>query len=447
MISARPILLRLLVLALLALVLPLSGCGTQSAASGASPLRIWYSTDDPVERHWIQELVRLFDKAHPTVPVRLTVYSFEDINTKLQLALSAGNPPDLAYVTPRGPGIPVYVQNHQLRDLTVAARTYHWATRLRPGLLAQYNAPFAFLGGRRGHVVAVPMALAAVGVLYNRQLLARLHLAVPHSLTQFTADLARAKAAGYTALGMGNADGWLGDDWYLTLVNSLIRPSSLRSEEQLDPHFSFRRSPFLTAGHTIQHWAQAGYYTNNFGGLDAQEGVDLFFRGHTLFQLVSSSQNAQINQDEQQTRLPLGIFAIPAAYGGTVMPQSGYEGWVVPAAGHNTTAAVTFINYVLSPSVARFLLHQALLPAAQMNAVSGSTLTWQQQYLRALDRSQPGVYLDAAPVPNLNATMEANVQLLLQGYEGPQFLTKSLQEDYASHGSRGGSTARIDGEF
>jgi hypothetical protein len=43
--------------------------------------------------------------------------------------------------------------------------------------------------------------------------------------------------------------------------------------------------------------------------------------------------------------------------------------------------------------------------------------------------------------------MEANVQLLLQGYEAPAFLVKSLQEVYASHGKHGGSTARIDGEY
>jgi hypothetical protein len=71
---------------------------------------------------------------------------------------------------------------------------------------------------------------------------------------------------------------------------------------------------------------------------------------------------------------------------------------------------------------------------------------WQESYLRALATSQRGIYIDAAPITNLNATMEANVQLLLQNYEPPQFLVKSLQEVYTSHGNRG-SAARIDGEF
>jgi raffinose/stachyose/melibiose transport system substrate-binding protein len=433
--------------ALLVASLLLSSCaGEQSAGHAPATLRIWYSTDDPVERQWTKELVRRFEAADPSIPVRLTDYSFEDLNSKLQLALSAGNPPDLAYVTPRGPGIPAYVAAHELRDLTPEVRKYRWANRLRPGLLTQYNFPFSFLGAQRGHVVAAPMALAAVGILYNKTLLARLHLSIPTSLPAFESALARARAAGYTPLGMGNADGWLGDDWYLTLVNALVRPSSLQAEQRLAPGFSFRRPAFLTAARTLQRWANLGYFTQDFGGLDAQEGVDLFFHGKTLFQLVSSSEDSQIRQDQRQTGLPIGIFAFPGPQGGGVMPQSGYEGWVVPAASRHAQEAIAFLNFVLTRPTAAFLLQQGALPAYRLASTAGVQAAWQREYVRALNSTQPGVYLDAAPVANLNATMEANVQLLLQGYETPQFLVKSLQEDYASRG-KSGSTARIDGEF
>lgn len=134
------------------------------------------------------------------------------------------------------------------------------------------------------------------------------------------------------------------------------------------------------------------------------------------------------------------------------MPVSGYLGWVVPVATQHPDLAISFIDSLLAPATPRLLAHNGVLPAHSPGmAGSGSTAqgapSWQRQYARALNSSQPGVYLDAAPVSNLNATMEANVQLLLQGYEPPSFLVKSLQEVYASHGNRGGSTARIDGEF
>lgn len=134
------------------------------------------------------------------------------------------------------------------------------------------------------------------------------------------------------------------------------------------------------------------------------------------------------------------------------MPLSGYEGWIVPAQSQHPQEAIAFIDYLLSPSVARFLLRQGVLPAhnttrdALLQTPIVRTRPWQYDYLQSLVGAQPGVYLDAAPVANLNATMEANVQLLLQGYEAPEFLVKSLQEVYASRGKRG-SSGRIDGEF
>lgn len=436
----------IVVTACLLLAALVSGCGAAQGAQSATTLTVWYSTDDPVERVWSQHLARSFNASHPTIHVRLVDYSFEDLNTKLQLALSGGNPPDLAYVTPRGPGIPAYVGAHRLLDLTSAARAHGWAARLRPGLLADYNRPFPFYGGRRGEIVGVPTALAAVGVLYNERLLAQLHLAVPRSLSAFQTALARAARAGYTPIGIGNGDGWLGDDWYLTLVNALLPRSALAPEQVLAPGFSFHRPPFLAAGRLLQTWSKANYLTPDFGGLDAQEGVDQFFRGKTLFQLISSSENAQILHDQQQTGLPIGVFAFPRSSGGGTVPVSGYLGWVVPAASHHPQQAIDFITSLLSPPITRFLLRRGVLPAARGSDSMTGLPGWQQQYLHALDTAEAGIYLDAAPIPNINATMEANVQLLLQGYELPSSLVNSLQEAYSTHGNRG-STSRIDGEF
>jgi raffinose/stachyose/melibiose transport system substrate-binding protein len=437
-------LLSRLVIALCLIPLIATGCGTQAAA-GTVTLRVWYSSDDPVERAWAQELARHYEAAHPETQVRLTVYSFEDINTKLQLALSAGDPPDLAYVTPRGPGIPAYVGARKLLDLTRAAAANRWASRLQPGLLAAYNLPFSYLGIPRGHIVAVPTSLAAVAILYNRALLNRLGLAVPDSISAFARAASRAAAAGYTPIGIGNGDGWLGDDWYLSLVNALVPHAELESEQRLRSSFSFLRTPYVRAGTYLQRWVGNGWLTPNFGGLDAQEGLDLFFRGKTLFQLISSSEDAQVLRDEQRTHLPIGIFAFPGETSARVMPVSGYLGWVVPGASEHQAQAISFIDSLLTPSTAGFLLRNGLIPA-HAKVASRQAPSWQREYLQALATARPGVYLDAAPIANLNATMEANVELLLLGYEKPTFLVKSLQEVYASHGNRG-STARIDGEF
>jgi ABC-type glycerol-3-phosphate transport system substrate-binding protein len=199
----------------------------------------------------------------------------------------------------------------------------------------------------------------------------------------------------------------------------------------------------------LQRWSDRGYFTPHFGGIDAQDSVSVFFEGHTAMQLISSTQNGQVTNLARQTRIPVGVFAFPSAdaHHAPVLPQSGYAGWAVPRAGHQPALAAAFITQMLSGSTARQLGAHGLLPARPLSpAETRSLLGFQQDYLRALRVATPGVYLDGAPVPNLNATMEANVQLLLQHFETPSFLTHSLQLVYDSHGAKASST-RTDGEF
>ena len=264
----------------------------QTAAS--TTLRIWYGTDDPTEAPVMQALANRFQAAHPGVTVRLSTYTLEDINTKLQLALASGNAPDLIYTTPRGPGLPAYVRAGDLLDLAAVARKDNWAGRLRPGLLASYNDLLSPTGRAGGHVYGAPYMMAIVGVLYNKTIFSQLHLAIPTSLAAFEADCARAKAAGLIPIGLGNADGWVGDDRYLTLVNAMTGPASLVPEQRLDPHFRFSGAAFLQAGALLQHWATAQYFTPEFGGLDSQDGMNAFFQGKTAMALISSTENGQI---------------------------------------------------------------------------------------------------------------------------------------------------------
>jgi raffinose/stachyose/melibiose transport system substrate-binding protein len=418
-------------------------------AASTSTLRIWYGTDDPTESPLAHRLADQFQAAHRGVEIQLTTFSLDDINTKLQLALSAGTPPDLIYTTPRGPGLPAYVRAGKLLDITAAARQGHWANELPGGLLSAYNDGIMPTGRANGHVYGVPSVLAAVAVLYNKQIFARLHLSVPTSVAALTTDAAKVKAAGLVPFGLGNADGWLGDDWYLTLVNAQTGPGPLRPELQLEPHFNFGQPAFHNAAATLLAWDNRGYFTPQFGGLDAQDSITAFFDGKTAMQLVSSTENGQIAALAQQTRIPIGVFAFPSdnARQAPVMPQSGYEGWAIPRAGHQPALAEQFISFMLSDGVARQLAAHGLLPVRPLSTKERAALSsFDQEYFAALQQATPGVYLDGAPVPNLNATMEANIQLLLQHFEPPTFLSRALQQVYTSHGTIATST-RTDGEF
>ena len=444
-------------LAIVLAVVVVVGLAAYRNNSTASPttVHVWYETDDPVEQAWAQHLAGLFNQTHKSVKADMKVWSYDDFNPKMQLALGAGTPPDLAYATPRMCAIPLYVQSKKLANLTSYARQYHWAQQLRPGLLQDYNSPFALYATQKYGVqpknvpvYAVPDAMAAVGMMYNVKLLHRLHLGIPKSLSQLEHDIAVTKKAGYTPLGLGNADGWLGDDWYQTLANTQYTYADLERELRVDPHFKFQRPAFVAMARLLDSWK--GDFTHDFAGLDAQDGVVSFFKGKTLFQLISSTENAQIQSLQRQTHLPINVFPFPGATTKSmpVMAQSGYEGWIIPKAGHNEKAAIEFINWVLQPAAKKFLLAQGVLPSEPTTAAQGTT-GWQKSYLQGLNKSRAGVFLDAAPILNLNATMEANVSLLLynQQIETPQFLPHAMQIVYNSLGKKHGQIPDIDCEF
>ena len=423
------------------------GASLHGRVAASTTLRIWYGTDDPTEQELAQTLARRFEATHQGVGVQLRTYNLDDLNGRMALALSAGAPPDLLYTTPRGPGLAAYVRAGQLTNLSPTGRKGGWAARLRPGLLVDYNRLLAANSGVAGHVYAVPYAMAAVGVLYNKALFRRLGLRAPRTLAELETINSRVKRAGLTPIGLGNADGWVGDDWYLTLVNARTGPAPLAPALRPDPRFSFQGRPFRDAAAMLQRWVRSGYYTRGFDGLDAQDSMEAFFEGHTAMQLVSSTENGQILSLARENKTPVGIFPFPSTRAGhPIMPQSGYAGWAIPRASAHPALAALFIDQALSPETAALLLSHGLLPAHAVDRAAHASAPFQQDFLRALDTATPGVYLDAAPIPNLNATMEANIQLLLAGRLSPDALVSRLQTTYASGGARATST-RTDGEF
>jgi len=428
---------------------------THSGAAATTTLRIWYGSDDPTEQAWAQRVAAQFAAAHPAIKVQFSFYSLDDMNDKTQLALNAANPPDLIYSPPRGPGLPSYVRAGRLLDLSADASRLGWAAQLRPGLLSSYNDLLDANGtaAGAGHIYAVPYLLAADAVLYNEDIFDKLHLQVPRTQAQFAALLPLLKQAGYIPLGLGNQDAWTGDAWYLALLNAQVGPAALRPALHLAPSFSFTKPPFQQAAATLQSWVQAGYFTPQFGGMDPQDAVEDFFdNGHTAMQLVSSTEASQILsswRDDDSKAKHIGVFAFPAARSGQapVMVQDGYSGWAVPRAAHNPTAAASFISAMLSTATMQVLLAQGLVPAHELTASTApAAAPFQQDWLQALATATPGVYVDAAPIPNFLATMEAQIQQLLAGKESPASMASALQQTYATRG-RNAPFTDTDGEF
>jgi ABC-type glycerol-3-phosphate transport system substrate-binding protein len=116
--------------------------------------------------------------------------------------------------------------------------------------------------------------------------------------------------------------------------------------------------------------------------------------------------------------------------------------------GSDDPAEQSWVRQVVQRFGARYPTVQVTLSFYDLDDLISSALTavlFQRAFLAALATATPGVYVDAAPIPNFLATMEAHLQLLLKGRETPHTLTQRLQDVYASRG-RTATFTRTDGE-
>lgn len=61
-------------------------------------VRFWHFWSEPRQRAVVDSLVTAFEREHPEIDVRVTILSWGDGKTKLQVAFNAGTPPDLVHL-------------------------------------------------------------------------------------------------------------------------------------------------------------------------------------------------------------------------------------------------------------------------------------------------------------------------------------------------------------
>ena len=176
---------RLLVLALTACMLggTLAGCGssgeTGSASSEAAASSessdekevsmdmIWWT--DGNETVAMQKLIDEYHELHPNITINIQEIAYDDLNTKLQMAIAGGEAPALS----RGTETTI----SKLHDSMVNLADYTDADTLSEQFLDSVN----YLYKSDGQLVALPTEVTANGLVYNKTAFEAAGVAVPDS--------------------------------------------------------------------------------------------------------------------------------------------------------------------------------------------------------------------------------------------------------------------------
>jgi raffinose/stachyose/melibiose transport system substrate-binding protein len=266
---------------------------------------------------------------------------------------------------------------------------------------------------------------------YNRALLKRIGASVPKTLNDFSADLAKAKAAGITPIAMGNVEQVGMTTPLFSAMNALGSHKTITNiiYSHGSSKISQPSSGFPQAVRTLSSWADKGYFTSDFGGVAVADAAQSFVDGKALFHFdYSGSLPLKPGQAKE-----FGSFLLPRNDGKpAVATLASSTNFSVSAKCAHPDAAAAFLDFAASPAAAQIATNLGTDPMLDPHVkVSGSDPLFANDIanINAVVAHDTGVaYLDWA-TPTLLQTLEVKMQDLFAGKTDVSGVVSAVQAD------------------
>jgi raffinose/stachyose/melibiose transport system substrate-binding protein len=350
---------------------PAAPAATQAPPATAAPkepivFKLWWLGTTDYDIATVGLLLDAFTKTNPNVKIDTTFMSWDDFTNAMPAALSAGNPPDLAFGDPTAPNTPNYVKAGQLVDLTDIARQRGWEARLSPGVMNFYSP----LYGDRTY--AIPLMSALRGFFYNKTIMQEIGGEVPQTVDELEALFDKAKAAGYTPVLMGNADKYGSDVLWQSLFFQYLGAAGKMEEFKAG---TFLRKPGVPWGGEEMRqamtrflsWRDKGYINPDFASLVTEDTHTLFGQGKSFGAVLGVNEVGRIL--EAKPDFEVGFFNFPPLGAKTPAYAISDPGAVLilPKDGKHRDVAIALIDFLLSEKAGVILANQGFVPAHKIN--------------------------------------------------------------------------------
>jgi raffinose/stachyose/melibiose transport system substrate-binding protein len=423
-----------------AVLLALAGgaVGAQKAPSAAKArhasvtLLVWDQEVRGGQNASMKALNAAFQKKHPDIKINRVAKSFTDLQATLKLAASGPNPPDVVEANNGYAAMGPLVKANLLLSLNKYAAKYGWRSRYSTGILRmnQFTADAKNFG--TGNLYGLPMTGEVVGVYYNKAKLRKLGLKVPATFQAFQQALTKAKAAGETPIQFGNLDKWPGIHEFEELMLQNVSKTYARNFVfgTGGGKTSFQAKGTVAAATMLQTWANNGFFTNGYAGLDYNGSWQGFGKGNGVFLITGSWETADLKKALGKN---VGFFLLPAPKGKPLATLGG-EGlpWAISTKTGNADAAATYLNFITSNSSMQVVANNGQLTSskARVRFPAGLDTEVANAWTKANRQDAIVPYLDWA-TPTMYDTITAAIQELMGGKTTPSSFTKTVQSDYS----------------
>lgn len=377
----------------------------------------------------LKKLDALFMKANPDVTIKHVSKSYADLVKTDELQLSGSNPPDVTHVNQGLGDLGQLVKKKLLAPLDAYAARYGWGKRQSAQLLTIDGraTPEGKIGS--GKLYGISTTGDWVGVFYNKAEMKALGLGVPKTLADFEKALAKAKAAGKTPIAFGNLDKWPGIHEFQSVLMAVAPPAQVGNTIFGKPGSKWSTAAVIKAAATVQKWANAGYYSDGFGGLGYEDATKKFQQGGALFTITGTWKTGDM---AKTLGSKVGLMLLPSARAGAASGAlaSGGLAWAIPSKAKDKDLSAKYIDFITSPAAAKVIQAAGDVPAIVVKGGAGGVRGDALKGWASLSKSGAMAgYMDWA-TPTFYDTVTAAVQELMAGKLTPAAFAKKLDADY-----------------
>ena len=311
--------MRKLMYALMGVMLLVSATGAAFANGGSEaakeegPVTItWWALSGGGGGEDVREIARRdmiaeYEAMNPNVKIELVMLENEAFKQKVQVAVQAGNPPDIFHSW--GGGVMVeYANSGALRDITDFVKS-DLMKRIGTGALGVYGYEDTYFGA--------PYDLGAVGFWYNTEIFDELDLEPFKTWEELLAAVPVIKDAGYVPIALGGGDRWPAHFWWVYLAMRIGGLDAFNAA--YGGAGSFQDATFVEAGEKLLELAVLDPFQTGFLGASYDDQAALMGNGQAAMELMGQwapATEASNSASGEGIGDALSWFPFPAVAGG-----------------------------------------------------------------------------------------------------------------------------------
>ncbi len=383
------------------------------------------------ESKWMDASIAGFEKKHPNITIKRTVQDWGQVMNTLNLRLADANGPDIATVNNGWQSMGTLAQGGRIMNLDAYSDLYGWKKEIPNTMLRQLEFTPDGKEMGTGSLYATPTARSSlIGLYYNKAILDKAGVAVPKTLDDFEKALAQLKSAGQIPIAYGSVQKDSATALLFSVQDLYGTAKNIGDFVYSAGNVKMGDTGITQAATTIKKWADSGYFTPNYQGLQYADALDQFMHGKGAFRFEYTGA-LPFTDAQRQT---YGYIQLPQANSSKVVGTGSPSGNLsISTKSKNPDAAAAFLDYLANKQTAQLAVDRGYLPLLHSGLKTPSnnpefaSEVKGQQALDAYNGYVP--YFDWS-TPTMLDTMGTQLQLLLAGRATPQQLTDAGQKDY-----------------